>query len=568
MLPNLTAGPGKLGGINGCEGAERMKTIGIVGDQLSSGHRRMFAALSELFEVQFEEYPLVDSRRRPVDAWIFTCLDRESFSRMANYTVPCFAVLSSEARQSTLEKPSLIEFAKHPAVPAAVSGRQIRSSGSTGLCKPPSWLNRVTPLASQGGIPTWITQGPAGRRLHYVTESIPELSEDEPIFAHFNGNQFRAMLPLLAFLREVSEDPRWEEPPLQACFMFDDPNLHWRTYGFINYGELVKHANRYKYHISFATIPLDAWFVHKPTAALFKQHSGALSLLMHGNDHVSEELARDMDNPQRTAKLQIAIKRIQRLERLSQIDVSRVMAPPHGACSEETLGQMSVAGYLGACISSGSLRHYNRQASWVRTIGMRPCDIIRGLTVVPRFRISCSCYNSILIAAFLRQPIVPVGHHYDIAEGLELLADLSQFVNSLGAVRWGNMTSIIRSQYSKMLDGSVLRLRMHTKQAEIVVPDGVDRIAIERPWLVDEANEALLLYDTEIGPPLSGSAPGPLFTVRPGQRVRIISGVLPNVPADYLRRDGPRVWPFVRRLMTEARDRTAPMLRATRNPTH
>ena len=542
-----------------------MKTIGIVGAQLSSGHRRMFAALSELFDVQFEEDALVDSRRRPVDAWLFTCLDRELFSRIANYTVPCFAVLSSKSGQSILEKPGLIEFAMHPAVPAVVAGRQIRSTGSTGSCKPPSWLSRVTPLASQGGLPTWMVQGPRGCRLHYVTGSIPELSEDEPVFVHFNGNQFPTMLPLLVFLREVSEDPRWEDPPLQACFMFDDPNLHWLTYGFIDYAELLTHADHYKYHVSFATIPLDGWFVHEPTAALFKEHPGALSLLMHGNDHVSKELARVMEKPRRAAKLRLALERIRRMERRAHVGVSRVMAPPHGACSEETLEQMALAGYEGACISRGSLRNYNRQARWVRTIGMRPCDIIRGLTVVPRFRISRDCHNFILTAAFLRQPIVPVGHHQDVAEGLELLADLSRYVNSLGVVRWGNMTSIIRSHHSRMLDGRFLRLRMHTTQAEIVIPDGVDRIAIERPWLVDEANESLVLCGTGINPPLTGSGTEE-FTVCPGQRIRIISGVPPSAPANYLRRDRPRAWPIVRRLMTEGRDRIAPMLRRAKSP--
>ena len=516
----------------------------------------MFAALSELFDVRFEEHGLAE-RSRPVDALIFTSGDRDSLSRMANYTVPCFAVLS-KAGHDTLEKPILIDFAKHSAVPAVVAGRQVSSTGNIGLCELPP--GEGTPLASQGLIPIWTIQGPAGRRRHYVAVNIPELSEDEPVFVHFNGNQFATMLPLLAFLREVSEDPRWEAPPLQACFMFDDPNLHWRTYGFIDYADLVTHARRYKYHVAFATIPLDGWFVHAPTATLFKQHPEEVSLLMHGNDHVSKELARARETSGAAATLRLALERIQRMERRSHVEVSRVMAPPHGACSEETLEQMALAGYEGACVSSGSLRHYNGKANWVRTIGMRPCDIIRGLTVVPRFRISRDCHNFILAAAFLRQPIVPVGHHHDIAEGLEFLADLSRFANSLGAVRWGNMTSIIRSQYSRMLDGRVLRLRMHTKRAEIVVPDGVDRIAIERPWLVDEANKSLVLCGTGISSPLTGDDTENQFSVCPGQRISIVSGRAPSAHTVHLRRDRPRAWPIVRRLMTEARDRVAPML--------
>ena len=532
-----------------------MKIIGIVGAPLSSGHRRMFAALSELFDVRFEERAFAE-RSRPVDAWIFTRVDRDSFSRMANYTVPCFAVLS-KAGHSTLEKPVLIDFAKHSAVPAVVAGRQICSTGNIGSCEFPP--GEVTPLASQGLIPIWTIQGPAGRRRHYVAVNIPELSENEPVFVHVAGNQFPTMIPLLAFLREVSEDPRWEDPPLQACFMFDDPNLHWRTYGFIDYADLATHANRYKYHVAFATIPLDGWFVHAPTATLFKKHPGQLSLLMHGNDHVSKELARVTETSRTAATLQLALERIRRLERRSHVEVSRVMAPPHGACSEETLEQMALAGYEGACISSGSLRHYNQKANWVRTIGMRPCDIIGGLSVVPRFRISRDCHNSILTAAFLRQPIIPVGHHHDVAEGIELLAELSEYVNSLGAVRWGNMTNVLRSQYSRMLDGRVLRLRMHSKQAEVIIPDGVDRIIVERPWLAEDENEALVLCSAETNLPLTAGGRENQFTVCSGQRVCIISSAPLATPADCFRPDWPRAWPFVRRLMTEARDRIAPM---------
>ena len=538
--------------------APNSKIVGIIGAPLSIGHRRMFAALSELFDVRFEERALVNSSQR-TDALIFTFLDREMFSRMVDYTVPCFAVLS-ESGQSALDKPGLMEFARHPAVPAVLAGRQVRATGRAGSCGLPAWLQGATPLASKGGIPTWTIKELAGRRFHFVTENIPELSDDEPVFLHFDGNQFPSVLPLLAFLREVSEDPRWQAPPLQACFMFDDPNLHWRTYGFIDYPELVTHAKRYNYHVAFATIPLDGWFVHAPTATLFKENPAALSLLMHGNDHVSEELARVMETSRGAATLRLALKRIQRMERFSQVQVSRVMAPPHGACSEQTLEQMALAGYDGACISRGSLRRYNRHASWIRTVGMRPCDVIRGLTVVPRFRISGDCHNSILTAAFLRQPIVPVGHHRDLAEGPELLSDLAQYVNSLGIVQWGNMTSILRSQYSLMHDRRILRLRMHTKQAEIVIPQGVDRIIVERPWLVEEANESLTLCGTGIDPYSTNIGNEEPFAVLPGRRVHIISGLLSSPLGDDLLQFRPRPWPIVRRVMTEVRDRITPIL--------
>ena len=46
------------------------------------------------------------------------------------------------------------------------------------------------------------------------------------------------------------------------------------------FAEMARHAQLNDYHVSFATIPLDAWFVHMPTAELFKNHHNHLSLLI------------------------------------------------------------------------------------------------------------------------------------------------------------------------------------------------------------------------------------------------------------------------------------------------
>src|SRR3712207_7699471 len=50
----------------------------------------------------------------------------------------------------------------------------------------------------------------------------------------------------------------WTPAPLRAAIMFDDPNLHWKSYGYIIYPELVEHAKEHNYHAVFATVPLDS----------------------------------------------------------------------------------------------------------------------------------------------------------------------------------------------------------------------------------------------------------------------------------------------------------------------
>jgi hypothetical protein len=424
----------------------------------------------------------------------------------------------------------------------------------------PQHLGNMTVLASKAGAPVWAMQEREGRQQHYVALPVPELNDGEPLFQYFNGRQFLHLLPLMLFLRTLTGDRSWAPPPLQACFMFDDPNLHWRTYGFVDFARMAAHAQRRHYHVSFAMIPLDAWFVHKPTVSLFQRHQDQLSLLIHGNDHLSQELAGLYSDEEQRKNLRETLGRIGAFEQRSGIEVSRVMAPPHGACSESTLGEMARLGFEAACISSGSLRHHNPQAAWLRTVGMQPADIIEGLPVFSRFPISGSCHNSILVAALLHQPIIARGHHHDVAEGLQLLAEVSGFVNSLGTVQWTDMKRISRSHYAQRFDGKSLQARMFSKRIEVPVPDGIDQVRVERPWLQGaESTFAWRLLGE--GPEWKSQPPDEPITVQPGQKLEIVSELSTSACIDAKNARNFNLWPVVRRQLTEARDRLAPVIK-------
>ncbi len=536
---------------------EQRKRIGVYGSQVSPGQRRLLAALADIFGVYIDF--LCDSDVPKVDAWIIPDAAKADLDRIANSRVACFVSISVDNLIANGES-TYIGFSTNTAVPDPFKGRTVQSADAKELGALPPWLTFLTPLAEKSNMPVWGIAGPAALRHHFTVLPIPELEDGGLVHALFDGNSFLALLPLLSFLRQTTEDWRWEPPPTRACFMFDDPNLHWPTYGYIRFGDLVKHARHHRYHVASATIPLDSWFVHKPTAALFKESSDAVTLLLHGNDHVSGELARVVDGAARQQLLNQAIARIERLEKRSGVNVCRIMAPPHGACSEEMLAQMSAVGIEAACISRGSLAHYNRGAPWIHSIGMRPSDIVRGMPVLSRFRIARDCQNAILIAAFLRQPIVPVGHHQDVADGLGLFSTLAEFINSFAGSRWGSMSTIARSHFSRKLHGPLLSLRMHSKKIEFLVPDDVHGVVVERPWLTGPAVERLTVEIDGAATVLASVECGRSIAVKPGQRICVTSGV-----GRPIRSDNPqvrlRLWPFARRLLTESRDRMAPVLR-------
>jgi hypothetical protein len=535
-----------------------MKTIGIAAPFDSSGYWKLLDALGETFNVCFKEQILGNDSG--IDAWLLPEINQNNRHIITSIDHPLYAVISSN--QSVMcANSSEVEFSRNPTLASVLRGRQFRTDG-TGELKvlPATWLTNVEVLATKAKSPVWAMQKVNGNEHHYVSWKIPQLGNGESLSQYFQKGKFIRLVPLLHFLRRLTEDPRWEPPPLHACFMFDDPNLHWPTYGFIDFAEIAQHAERCNYHASFATIPLDAWFTHRPTASLFKKHHDHLSLLIHGNDHIAQELAKPHSDEGCNQILKQALARITALEHYSGVEISKVMVPPHGACSESFLGAMARLGFEAACISGGSLRRYNNQAKWIHTIGIKPIDIIEGLPVLSRFRLSRDCHNYILAAALLNQPIIPVGHHYDTAEGLQILTEISEFINSLGVVQWLNMKKISRLHFARMIDGDTLRVKMFTKRIEILVPEEIKQIWVEQAWLKENKSEPLAWRVSGQNPKWQSQPSAEPLPAQPGQQIEIISNSATLPIIDSRPDTKQHLWPYGRRFLTETRDRLTPVL--------
>lgn len=536
-----------------------MKTIAVIGlREAGAGTARLLAGLGRAFG--FETVDAEGPEGVRADGWLVLRSTPALCDAVARTGVPALHVAAADPLAALdparLESAGEVRFTPGLGVADVFDGRHV-----VGEATPLVALAALAPgqqaVALRGGRPFWAVD--AARRQHMVATPLPSLEPGEPLYAHFSQDHFLALLPLVCMVRAVVDEPGWTPPPLQATFMFDDPNLHWGTYGYIDFARLAAHAREHRYHVCSATIPLDAWYVHAGAAALFRAHAAELSLLIHGNDHVNEELAR---SGARTAALDQALRRIGRLEDRSGVPVARVMAPPHGACSEAALAAMAALGYDAACISRGSLHHFNRGAAWTAGIGLRPADRVAGLTVLPRFRISATCHNAILLAALLRQPIVPVGHHQDVAAGLGLFADLAAFINGLGPVRWAGMGDIVRGHHAQRTRGGCLDVRLWTGRATLPIPDGIDTVRVHRPWLADPLDEPLWRGAArDAGRVLAGvTDPRRPIAVRPGEAIELVSGPAPQPLPASARTRRLRAWPVVRRVLTEVRDRLAPAI--------
>ena len=328
-------------------------------------------------------------------------------------------------------------------------------------------------LGSRSRRPVWTLRG--------TTETSAlepsDLGEDEVLRDRFDGGACLSLLPLVHFLRRVVH-PDSISPAIRATFLFDDPNLHWPSYGYVKYAALVRDAEEHGYHAAMAMIPADAWFAHPRAVRLFRSRRDRLSLLVHGNNHVRRELA--APGSELIPALAQAQRRVAAFERRSGIRVARVMAPPHGACGEPAMAALLRTGYEALCIT----RPYpwrDRPPADAVLAGWRPADLAAGgFPVLPRMPLR-SAERDLALRAFLGHPLILFGHHDDLAEGLGPLRRISAVVNALGDVRWLPLDEIARSNVETRRLADTLEVRLYARQATVDIPEGVSSVRITVP---------------------------------------------------------------------------------------
>jgi hypothetical protein len=86
--------------------------------------------------------------------------------------------------------------------------------------------------------------------------------------------------------------------------------------------------------------------------------------------------------------------------------------------------------------------------------------------------------EELVLRAFLGQPLVIYGHHDDLADGLDVLADVAGQVNQLGDVRWTALDAIVRAGAQTRLEGGTLHVRPLARRVEIEIPAGVSELRL------------------------------------------------------------------------------------------
>jgi hypothetical protein len=552
---------------------EPRKRISVIGVPPSADTGRTLVALECVFPVRFELAGSTDPRTVDGVLLLGPSSPAEVPAGIPRLVLPAVAGRDSgrgRVADASLASGELATVTLATSdLPRSLRGGTISESALPAEFPPDSTLvpGSREPLASAAGRPVWWQLGEEAAAQFVSAYPLAELRDGEALRDHLRAGRFMGLLPLVHFLVQVLGADGWTLPPLRASFVIDDPNLHWSSYGFVKYGELVAHASRHGYHVGLATIPLDGWLVNRRAAALVRENPAALSLLMHGNDHVARELGRLSGAGEAEAVIAQALRRIAVLERRAGVAVERVMAPPHGACSEAALRAMFGLGVEAACIS----RPYPwRDALPAPTAlaGWHPAELVAGgMPILPRYPLGHP-REDLALRALLGQPLILYGHHGDFAQGLDLFAQAAGAINGLGEVQWGPLGWIARGNYATRRVGEVLHVRLYARRVEVEVPVGVRalRVVAQAPhggpaWrrLVHTSGATSSAVGMTFEEGLGISEPLPVVAPT-GVELALVAD-RPLDPA-LLATRGVRPWPCLRRVLVEGRDRIQPLLRA------
>ena len=416
-------------------------------------------------------------------------------------------------------------------------------------------------LATAGERPVWTTQIRNGAKLEHAALIPAELGNDETLASRLVPGRFFDLLPLVHFLRSLDRADRWHFPAVRASFVMDDPNLHSARYGYLDFEQLAIEATRIGFHLSVATIPLDGWFVQRKAACLFRTRPDVLSLLIHGNNHTKHELSDGRAEQPRLQTMAQALRRVRIFEARTGISVAKVITPPHGRCSEAMAWLLARLGLDSLCISR-AFPWLDRPptdhplAAWFPADTSTPTPILRRLPLN-------STPEQLPLRAFLGQPIILYGHHWDLADGPGLLAKWTEHVARLDNVVWASVGEISRSLVSWRSYDDTIVVRPHTRLVEFQLPVEASRLVVERPG--GAGYECAIVRCQSSGTThVSVSDPRDQAIVLGGQVAQI--QIKASAAIEPLEVEGPTwsPWPLTRRLLTEARDRARPRIDALR----
>jgi hypothetical protein len=502
-------------------------------------HRKLFAALEAAFAVRFRPAQHAESAA----VVMVDGVEPAAMEEISKGTAPVLAFSAERDAGAEIRETHLLA---HRGVDSRLRGVEL---GGQAVGQPLRPERGDEALAACGGEPVWTCRlGPS--RIDRVAAPLPLLQGETTLLTALHGPDSLGLIALVQFLRALESDG-WIKPSLRAAFVIDDPNLRRDRYGYVNYRELVAHADRQGYHIAMAMIPLDARRWSDRAVELFRARRDRVSLVIHGNDHFGPELAKTEEFRPALAMSAQASRRIAWFESKTGLTVDRVMMPPHEAWSRASARAIGAIDFAALCAWQPSPTTENGAGRDVLA-GWTPASFVEGCAVIPRFPWRLS-RTAIALRAFLDHPLVLYGHHGDLAAGLDPLAGAAVLVNSVGDVQWSPIGDIVHASHDLQVAEGTMAVRPWSRSLRVRVPEGCGELTVVEPlgprphgldgWTISDDDQSLHAFGDRV--PVSGTDVSIRLHSEWSTDVREVATGSRSVSA------------IVRRRVTEARDRLA-----------
>jgi hypothetical protein len=274
------------------------------------------------------------------------------------------------------------------------------------------------------------------------------------------GTYFSRLLPAAMFLRAAFNGLCWHGRHHLANFIIDDPPLK-RSYGYLNYRDLLTQMDRCEFASTIAFIPWNYRRTDNRVAQLFRERMDRLSLCVHGCDHTTAEFS-STDLAVLNSKVQLASARMNSLERWNGLSYSKTMVFPQGRFSITALTALKANNYLAAVNSSpspacssayGSLTVADFLTPAVTRYGGFPVFVRRYPAGLEQFAFDL----------FLGKPLLAVEHHAYFKDGGARLAEFITRINSFKKLQWTGLQEIMKKSYlEREISNETTACRLYT----------------------------------------------------------------------------------------------------------
>jgi hypothetical protein len=406
----------------------------------------------------------------------------------------------------------------------------------------------------------------SGRRQVFVSMTSPlDAVRTTRLQDEFGPARFAGLLPLMLFARMSLGDAAWRTPRPRATFMIDDPNLRFMRYGFMDYRSMLEAARDRDLHFTIAMIPLDYRKTRERVAGFARDNRRYLSLVPHGVEHLKREFAREVPLERAVATLRDGLRRMRIHQEATGVSFPPAMTFPHGRCNSTWLEAMRRVG-LHAAFAAPASSFEPENSIRDPLFEMYPAEMsFQGFPVVNRFRAE-EPKERLLFQAWLGKPLVVYTHHGFFRDGMRSALDFTDFVDHQVSPAWGNIESILHGNYQQRQQREMREVRVFSNAVKVATEQALPISRVSKPGAGAPAQELARVDGTEVQAAHHGAL-GLVVHEPAGTRRQFTVSFEPRLRAEATLPYRTPLRAAIRRLATEVRDHSSPVLAVGRQRT-